>query len=113
MYELYCIFSFKAVIVRHLTGKPNLQRSVSNVNSWEVEIYQLKGVKYTLNLKLACFVCYLKVSTLCGKIMYICILKQIVQGTQNDMEILVGQAVFKLWIKTVKILFCSITAWLT
>ena len=31
-----------------------------------------------------------------------CILKQIVQGTQNGIELLVGQVVFKLWIKTVK-----------
>ena len=32
------------------------------------------------------------------------ILKWIVQGTQKCIEILVGRAVFKLWIKTVKII---------
>ena len=35
----------------------------------------------------------------------ICILKQIVQGTKNGIEILVGQAVLKLAIKTVEIFF--------
>ena len=35
-------------------------------------------------------------------------LKQIIKGTQKS-EILVGQVGFKLWIKTVKILFWSIT----
>ena len=31
--------------------------------------------------------------------------KQIAHGTQNGIKILVSQAVFKLWIKTVKISF--------
>ena len=35
----------------------------------------------------------------------ICILRKIAHRTKNDIEILVGQAVFTLWIKTVKILF--------
>ena len=34
---------------------------------------------------------------------------EIVQGTENEIEILVGLAVFELWFKIVKILFCSIT----
>ena len=33
----------------------------------------------------------------------ICILKQLVQGTQNGIEILVGQAIFQLCIETVKL----------
>ena len=33
--------------------------------------------------------------------MKVCIIKQNVQGTQNGIDILVDQAVFKLWIKTV------------
>ena len=36
-------------------------------------------------------------------------LKPIVQETQNGIEILVDQVVFKLWIKTVKTLFWTIT----
>ena len=34
----------------------------------------------------------------------VCILKQIVQETKNEIEILIGQTLFKLWIKTVKML---------
>ena len=54
--------------------------------------------------KLACFVLYLKIinNFLKNKSS---ILWKIVQGTQNGIEILVGQAVFKLQIKTVKMLF--------
>ena len=37
------------------------------------------------------------------------ILKQIYQGTKNGNEILVDQVVYRLWIKTVKMLFWSIT----
>ena len=55
---------------------------------------------YTPNLKLAWFVCYLKI---------INTLKQILLGTKNGIEILVGQAVCKFRIKTVKILFWSVT----
>ena len=36
-------------------------------------------------------------------------LKKIVQEIKNGIEILVGQVVFKLWFKTVKIMFWSIT----
>ena len=56
------------------------------------------------NQKLACFVCYLKITNIFLK-NDICVLKQIVQKVKNGIEILVGHAVSKLWIKTVKILF--------
>ena len=39
----------------------------------------------------------------------ICILQQIVHGTENGIEIWVHPTVFKLWIKIVEILFGSIT----
>ena len=44
------------------------------------------------------------------KYIYMCNLTKILRKTQNGIEILVGQAVFKLWIKTVKIMFLSITS---
>ena len=57
----------------------------------------------TPNQKLACFVLYLKiVNTFVQHNVYI--LKQIVQGTQWNFIFSI-QAVFKLLIKTVKILF--------
>ena len=43
--------------------------------------------------------CFLKINTFSKY--NACILKYIVQGTQEGIEILVGQAVFKLWFKTV------------
>ena len=57
----------------------------------------------TLNLKLACFVCFLKI---------VYFFEEKMQASQsklstelkNGIRILVGQAVFKLWIKTVKIM---------
>ena len=80
------------------------------------EYYCSKGVDRLLllkgelhpNQKLASFVLYLKIINTILK-NNICISMQIVQGTKHGIEILVGQAVFKLWIKTVKILFWSIT----
>ena len=62
---------------------------------------------YTPNQKLACFVLYVKIINT--------FLKNNASGSKlskelkNGIEILVGQAVFKLWIKTVKIVFWSIT----
>ena len=73
-------------------------------------IKQLRG-SCTPNTKFACFVLYLKIiNTLLKN--NICILKQIVQGIiKKGIEILVGQAVFKLWIKQSKNNFdCSRTA---
>ena len=49
----------------------------------------------TLNLKLARPVCYLKIINTFLK-NNMCILKQIIQGTKNGIEILVGQIVFKV-----------------
>ena len=61
----------------------------------------------TPNLKLACFVYYLKiVNTLFFH--NACIFKKIVKEFKNGIKILVGQAV-ELKIKTVKIIFSSIT----
>ena len=51
----------------------------------------------TPNQKLACFVLYLKIINTILK-NDLCILKQIVQ-LKNEIEILVGPVVFKLWIK--------------
>ena len=61
---------------------------------------------YTHNLKLACFVCYLKITNIYLK-NNICILKysKLSKELKNGIEILVGQTVFKLQIKTVIILF--------
>ena len=39
----------------------------------------------------------------------LCIVKQISKELKNSIDILVDQVVFKLWIKTVKILFWPIT----
>ena len=64
----------------------------------------------TPNLKLARFVLYLKIIDTFSK-NSTCISKEIIQGTRkkNGIEILVGQAIFKLWIKTVKLMLWSIT----
>ena len=55
--------------------------------------------------KLACFLLYLKIiNTLKNKICILCYSK-----LSKKLQILVCQAVFKLWIKTLKMLFGSIT----
>ena len=70
--------------------------------------WPLGGTAPLYSLKLANFVCNLKIiNTFLRN--DICFLKQIVQGTKNGIEIMIGQMIFKLWIKTVKILFWSIT----
>ena len=58
--------------------------------------------------KLACFVLFLKLSTSFCKIIYASYSK-LSKELKNGIEILVGPAVIKLWIKKVKILFWSIT----
>ena len=58
--------------------------------------------------KLACFVLYLKMINIFLKIIYASYSK-LSKKLKNGIEILVGQVVFKLWIKTVKMLFGSIT----
>ena len=69
----------------------------------------VKGVLYcTPNLQLARFVCYLKiVSTFMTKknVSYNKLSKEL----KNSIKISVGQAVFKLWIKTVQNNVWSIT----
>ena len=62
-----------------------------------------KGVIHT-NLKLAYFVCYLKIINTFLK-HNIGILSNLSKELKIGIEILVGQSVFKLRIKTVKILF--------
>ena len=52
--------------------------------------------------------CYLKIIKTFSK-NNACILKWLSKELKNGIEILVGQGVFKLWIKTVKMMFCSIT----
>ena len=67
----------------------------------------------TLNLKLACFVCSLKITNTFfnNNKKYACMHFKVncLRNSKNGIEILVGQAVFKLWIKTVEIIFWSIT----
>ena len=58
----------------------------------------------TPNQKLASFVLYLKIINIFLK-NNICILKQMSKELKIGIKIFVGKAVFKLWIKTVKILF--------
>ena len=61
------------------------------------------------NLKLACFVCYLKIiNTFFKKILHASE-SELSKKLKNGIEILVDQAGFKLWIKTFKIVFWSIT----
>ena len=63
----------------------------------------------TPDQKLACFVLYLKiVNIFLKKTIYACYSK-FSKKLKNGIEILVGQAVLKLWIKTLKMLFGSIT----
>ena len=63
----------------------------------------------TPNPKLACFMLHLKIiNTFLKKKKYASLLLNCPRNSKNDIEILVGQAVFKLWIKTVKMLFGSI-----
>ena len=67
--------------------------------------YILLRVQCTPELKLACFVCYLKIiNTFFRKIMNAS-QSLLIKKLKNGIEILAGQAVFKLWIKTVKIMF--------
>ena len=80
--------------------------------SWILNlIYYLSPLRgyCTPNLKLACFVCYLKIIiTFFWKIIYASYSKSS-KELKNGIEILVGRVILKLWIKTVKILLWSIT----
>ena len=67
----------------------------------------MKGVLYLLPQKLTCFVLYLKIINTFLK-NNICTFSKLFKELKNGIKILVGQAVFKLWIKTVK-MFGSIT----
>ena len=72
---------------------------------------QLRGY-YIPNLKVACFVCYLKIINPFFLKNNVCILNisKLSKELKNGIEILVGhQAAFKLWIKTVKMLFWLVT----
>ena len=65
----------------------------------------------TPNQKLACFVLYLKIINTFLKITYTSYCK-LFKALKNGIESLVSQAVFRLswlWIKTVKMLFGSVT----
>ena len=67
-------------------------------------VFTLLRGNCTPNQKLTCFALYFKiVNTFVQNNVYI--LKQIVQGIKECIGILVGQAVFKLWIKTLKYCF--------
>ena len=59
---------------------------------------------YTSNLKLACFVCCLKIINILRKLIYAS-LSKMSEELKDGIEILVGQAVFKLWIKQSKYCF--------
>ena len=75
-------------LVPFLSHAPPVEKPCSKV---------LRG-HYTLKLKLACFVCYLKfINTL----KYICNLQQIVKGTQKWHWNFSSPSSFKLWIKIV------------
>ena len=64
----------------------------------------------TTDLKLACFVCYLKIINTFSKAnTWVLNLSKLSKEPKNRIEILVGQVVIKLWIKTVKIMIRSIT----
>ena len=68
-----------------------------------------EGVLYSTSCqKLACFVLYLKIINIFLKITYSSYSK-LFKELKNGIEILVGQADFKLLIKTVKMLFGSVT----
>ena len=58
--------------------------------------------------KFACFVLYLKIINALKNNIYASYTK-LIKELKNGIEILVGQALFKLAIKTVKMLFGSIT----
>ena len=73
----------------------------------KIQIKALRG-NCTPNQKLACFVCYLKIINTFLK-NDICIWKQIVKGSQKWPWNFSWPSGFKLWIKTVKIMFLSIT----
>ena len=57
---------------------------------------------YTPNLKLACFVFYLKIANNFFFFLKYNVCTLLSKELINGIEILVGQIVFKLWIKTVK-----------
>ena len=64
----------------------------------------------TPNQKLACFVLYLKIiNILKNNISYISSCSKLSKELENGIDILVVQTVFKLWIKTIKMLIGSIT----
>ena len=65
-------------------------------------------VNCTPNQKFACFKLYLKIINPFLE-NTVCISYQISEELKNGIEISVGPAVFKLWIKVVKILFWSTT----
>ena len=70
-----------------------VQKKKKKANTWQASNVvldkSLKGVMHP-NQKLACFVCYLKIINTFLK-NNICIWKQIAQGTQNGIEILIGE----------------------
>ena len=62
------------------------------------------------NPKLACFVLHLKIiNTFLKNNMDLIVNCDLSKELKNGIEILIGQAVSELWIKTVKMLFGSIT----
>ena len=95
-----CMYIMRMAAIVRIPRNSVLWEKVKKVNC-------LRG-NCTPNQELASFVPYLKIINTFLK-NDTCILKQIVQGTQNVIGILVCQAVFKLWIKTVKMLFGSVT----
>ena len=63
-----------------------------------------------IHLKLASFVSYFKIiDTFLGIKKFYVSQSKLSKKPKNGIEILVGQAMFKLWIKTVKILLWPIT----
>ena len=78
--------------------------------SYFLALVLLRG-NCTPNQKLACFVLFLKIINTFLQIIYIIYTSysKLFKELKNGIDSLVGQAVFKLRIKTVKILFWSIT----
>ena len=77
----------------------------------QVVVFSFKGY-CTLNLKLACFVCHIKIINTFfeNNACILNIVKVNVQGYQKWHWKFSRPSIFlKLWIKTVKIVFCSIT----